>query len=565
MKLKYGQEKFLATNEFDILAHNAKSSSIFYKLYDKSPLYEIESQLARSKLSGTDLRKFLLNENVIGLHKKHGVNVGLSDLIPLNRPVPDSRPTGCSELLYPENLPTVGIVIPFHNEWPSVLLRTVFSIVNRTPTHLLKEIVLVDDNSNLPSLQAHLDTLLEECFPKSLVKLKRLKSRSGLIVARMEGLKLVTADCVSFFDSHMEVNENWLPPLLAEVKNNPKTVAMAQLDYVNKDTLDYQFTPGYRTRYGFDWRLLFFETYFRPDQLKGKSDTDPLPGVVMVGPGAVVNVQFFKDLGGFDLGMKIWGGENLEFPWRVWLCGGQMLHVPCSRIGHIARSQPYSFPNGRMETENHNYKRAVEVWMDEYKEYVYLANPLIETSEAGDFTDRLELKNSLQCKPFKWFLHNVWPELLTYKEHTQAWGWVKNSAAGVEVCLDNDDYLFSVANPVKVKPCVGSVVTQLFALTEDNVFRSVLQCVVVKGHFLSEKIPNLEGCFEGPPETWTHTGPGLLKHDPTSLCLELTKSRVLTMAVCNEESPWQQWVFSHYSPAQNKRYIVEVVREKKAL
>lgn len=37
----------------------------------------------------------------------------------------------------------------------------------------------------------------------------------------------------------------------------------------------------------------------------------------MVGPGAVVNVQYFKDLGGFDEGMTIWGGENLEFPWRV--------------------------------------------------------------------------------------------------------------------------------------------------------------------------------------------------------------------------------------------------------
>lgn len=40
-------------------------------------------------------------------------------------------------------------------------------------------------------------------------------------------------------------------------------------------------------------------------------------GVVMVGPGAVVNVQYFKEIGGFDMGMTIWGGENLELPWRV--------------------------------------------------------------------------------------------------------------------------------------------------------------------------------------------------------------------------------------------------------
>lgn len=65
---------------------------------------------------------------------------------------------------------------------------------------------------------------------------------------------------------------------------------------------------------------------------------------------------------------------------QVWMCGGQMIHVPCSKIGHIARSQPYHFPNGRLETENHNYKRAIEVWMDDYKQYVYEANPYMAVS-----------------------------------------------------------------------------------------------------------------------------------------------------------------------------------------
>ncbi|XP_060566861.1 polypeptide N-acetylgalactosaminyltransferase 11-like [Ruditapes philippinarum] len=489
-------------------------------------------------------------------YKTHGINVGLSDLVALNRQVPDSRPYGCSDIEYPSDLPTVGIVIPFHNEWPSLLLRTIFSIINRTPKHLLKEIVLIDDCSNLPSLQAHFQGLLEKYFPKNLIKLKRLRSRSGLIVARMEGLKLVTADCVSFFDSHMEVNENWLPPLLTEIKKNPKTVAMTQLDYINKDSLSYDFDVGYRTRYGFDWRLLFFETFFRADTLDGKTDTDPVPGVVMVGPGAVVNVQYFKELGGFDTGMKIWGGENLEFPWRVWLCGGQMIHVPCSRTGHIARSQPYHFPNGRQDTENHNYKRAIEVWMDDYKEYVYEANPLIRSVDAGDLTERLELKNRLQCKPFKWFLDNIWPELNAYKENNQAWGFVQNSATGSNMCLDNDDYLFSIPNPVKVKPCSENVIYQMFSLTAENLFRSLLQCVIVKGTFLSDKQPKLQGCFEGPHETWTHSGPGLLKHDNSELCLELTRSLYLVMNLCDEKSPWQKWTFTHYSPAHNKRIIV---------
>jgi len=37
----------------------------------------------------------------------------------------------------------------------------------------------------------------------------------------------------------------------------------------------------------------------------------------MVGPGAVVDVDYFNSIGGFDTGMSIWGGENIELPWRV--------------------------------------------------------------------------------------------------------------------------------------------------------------------------------------------------------------------------------------------------------
>lgn len=54
------------------------------------------------------------------------------------------------------------------------------------------------------------------------------------------------------------------------------------------------------------------------------------------------------------------------------------MHLPCSHVGHIARSQPYSFPDGREETELYNYKRAVDVWMGDYKTYVYSHFPKME-------------------------------------------------------------------------------------------------------------------------------------------------------------------------------------------
>lgn len=51
---------------------------------------------------------------------------------------------------------------------------------------------------------------------------------------------------------------------------------MGMLDYIDRKSLQYQFKPGYFTRYGFDWRLIFYETYFRPDQI-GPTKEDPRP------------------------------------------------------------------------------------------------------------------------------------------------------------------------------------------------------------------------------------------------------------------------------------------------
>ena len=48
---------------------------------------------------------------------------------------------------------------------------------------------------------------------------------------------------------------------------------------------------------------------------------------------------------------------------------------------------------------------------DEYKEHYYAKRPGIKKRDYGDTSERMELRNKLQCKSFDWFLKHVYPEL----------------------------------------------------------------------------------------------------------------------------------------------------------
>ena len=298
------------------------------------------------------------------MYQAHGFDEYISEyLVSLNRSLPDRRDAWCKDpansQVAPEDLPPTSVIIIFHNEAWSTLLRTVHSVINRSPRRLLRDIVLVDDASTLAHLGARLDAWAAAAGP--LVKLVRLPQRGGLMAARVAGVAAAAGEVLTFLDSHVEATAGWLEPLLERVALDERAVASPVIEEISDTSLQYKFVT--RNLVGvFHWGL-----EFDWQEVEG-SAWAPYPSPVMAGGLFTIRRAWLEQLGMYDPGMEIWGGEQLELSFKAWQCGGRLEIVPCSRVGHIFRSfSPYTWASDKRIPE-YNYKRVAAVWMDDWAE-----------------------------------------------------------------------------------------------------------------------------------------------------------------------------------------------------
>ena len=87
------------------------------------------------------------------------------------------------------------------------MIRTVHSVINRTPPILLYEIILVDDFSKSEELKEDLEIYCKYFFGKR-VRILRANERVGLIKARLIGSDAANGEVLLFLDAHCEVRHH---------------------------------------------------------------------------------------------------------------------------------------------------------------------------------------------------------------------------------------------------------------------------------------------------------------------------------------------------------------------
>jgi len=483
--------------------------------------------------------------------QEFGFNLAVSDKIAMDRAIPDTRPDECKRWKYPLNLPKTSVVIVFHNEGWSPLLRTVHSVVNRTPKKLLKEVVMFDDYSDKSHLGKPLEEYLETTFG-DVVKLYRAEKREGLINARSMGAKYSTGDVVVFLDAHCEVGLNWLPPLVSRIAFNRTIMTVPIVDSIDWDTFAYRSTyaSGKLFRGIFEWGFLYKENEVpEKERQRHAHFSEPYASPTHAGGLFAIDREFFLKLGGYDPGLLIWGGENYELSFKIWMCGGSIEWVPCSHVGHVYRNHmPYTFGNinTKISPVLLNYRRVAEVWLDEYAEYLYRREPPLRYHEAGDLSAQKKFRDSHRCQSFKWFMDNVAYDVeVKYPLPSENFFWGEIVQEGVNTCWDT--YGLSWGETIGASSCHHGGGNQMFRLNVDGQMASGERCLDAGGMDGSASIfkVDLIWCPNSNNGPWKYdVATKQIRHEGKKLCADTNgkKSGYLRLKTCDASRPSQRWI-----------------------
>ncbi|XP_067885390.1 N-acetylgalactosaminyltransferase 7 isoform X1 [Heterodontus francisci] len=479
--------------------------------------------------------------------KEFGFNMVASDLISLDRTINDLRHEECKDWHYDERLLTSSVIIVFHNEGWSTLMRTIHSVIKRTPKKYLAEIVMIDDYSNKAHLKERLEVYLKQW--NGLVKVYRNERREGLIQARSIGAhKATLGQVLIYLDAHCEVGPNWYPALVAPIAANRTTCTVPLIDAINGNT--YEISPqgggdeDGLARGAWDWSMLWKRVPLsKREKERRKHRTEPYWSPAMAGGLFAIERDYFFELGLYDPGLQIWGGENFEISYKIWQCGGKLLFVPCSRVGHIYRlhgwaGNPPPAHVGSSPTLK-NYVRVVEVWWDEYADYFYASRPETKAMAYGDISELTKFREEHNCRSFKWFMEEIAydiPNHYPLPAKNVEWGEIRGYES--DYCIDSMGH--TNGGFVELGPCHRMGGNQLFRINEANQLMQYDQCLTRGPDGSTVMITH---CNMNVYKDWQYFKTlHRFTHIPTGKCLDRSEvNHQVFISDCDSAKTTQKW------------------------
>ncbi|KAK7504274.1 hypothetical protein BaRGS_00004578, partial [Batillaria attramentaria] len=466
---------------------------------------------------------------------KNSFNQMASDLIPVHRELPDFRSQQCREKQYPSTLPSVSVIIIFHNEAWSTLLRSVHSILDRTRDDLLTEVILVDDSSTMDHLKKPLEKYFRD-YPK--VKIVRSPERGGLTKARLRGFAESKGEAIVFLDSHIECSPGWAEPLLAVIAEDYRAVPFPIIDMIGAGDLGYM-AHGMSALGTFNFQSLTFtwsnSNLYVLDHVKTPANTRPSP--TMPGGLFAISRRWFIELGLYDPELDYWGGENMELSFKAWMCNGSVVVAECSHIGHIFRStNPIKWATN---LGNRNYVRVAMVWMDQYKNH-YFERVNYNLGDYGDISERLALRKRLGCHDFGWYMDNIYPELKKQIVMNATYaGQVKHKDTGL--CLDK---MSNHESGPQLFSCHSLGGPQFWYLADDKYLQ-------IESRFAYKGPNNKVKLSRDHHDEWRYDEKTEhLQHVESGLCMQKSADspRTLVLAPCSPLSFNQRWLLQRRRP-----------------
>jgi len=215
-----------------------------------------------------------------------------------------------------EDYPLVSIVVLNYNGKHH--LKTCLDSLQRTKYPNI-EIILVDNGSTDGSVE-----FVKEDYPT--VKIVRLSRNIYTCGGYMAGVLASRGKYVAILNNDIEVDENWLTSLVEVLEKMPWVVA-ADAKYKNfyhRDRFDDSAAAG-------RWIDYFGNNYTRGVNEVDRGQYDK-PAYIM-GVLTIFRKDKFLEVGGFDISF-IFGYEDIDIAWRLYLAGYKVLYVPKSNIYH---------------------------------------------------------------------------------------------------------------------------------------------------------------------------------------------------------------------------------------